>query len=113
MKTRSGFVSNSSSSSFVAIGIKTTSDDLRKIFPTFDDEDFDIWELEGTEDYPDVICPGEDDEYIIGKEIASWDDDEWEYQEVDIDEIRSDPKIKSSEEKLGKNAILICGMRAS
>lgn len=88
MKTRNGFVSNSSSSSFIIRGIKITKDDLKNILSIEEDEDgymktwdkqrelsqksneFDV-NIESTRDYFD----GEEtDEFVIGDRYTSLED---------------------------------------
>ena len=62
MKIRSGFVSNSSSSSFIAIGIKTKK---------LTEEQQEAIEKVGL----DWNSPNDDpNEYVVGQEFACWDD---------------------------------------
>ena len=65
MKTRQGFVSNSSSSSFVVLGMRVSQKDVEKV----GGQDA----IESTKLYCD--CPEGEDDYIIGKKIGRWSDD--------------------------------------
>jgi len=75
MKVRTGFVSNSSSSSFVAIGVKLTlTPQERRV-------------IELCPDLQVMVLSWDDDEYIVGQ--ALWFDDIYEsMQPIDIERLQ-------------------------
>lgn len=84
MKTRNGFVSNSSSSSFVVVGIEMeVSDELSEALCE-DNSEFSL--LNWYSDNRTGVCC----------KIASWDDDDYSDMEVDLED------VKEIEEKLQK-----------
>jgi len=100
MKVRNGFVSNSSSSSFIAIGVRGTEEIKQRVMNlNIDKEDY--------YDCDDVIY--DDSEYgIIGTEIASVDDcgyintDEISFEEIEnlTKELSEKYQIPKSEFKI-------------
>ena len=114
MKLRTGFVSNSSTSSFICLGIKATEEDLKKIWPKWDDDDFDVWEVEGQDDdNPSLIDAFEDGNYIVGEYLSSWSDEDCEMVEIDIqDLLKHSPQVEKVEKLLGKKAKLYAGIQA-
>lgn len=89
MKVRCGFVSNSSSSSFVMIGCPVTDDIKKLVIPEFNEDDEDYYEKwDKWRDESDCLYVERDDcEYIVGKQIASFDCDYLEDGEVSISDI--------------------------
>jgi hypothetical protein len=74
MKKRNGFVSNSSSSSFVFIGVKTEDNDL----------------IERAEKIAGIKIMSDDSVSYIGQSLADWGDEEGlECQTVDVDTIKA------------------------
>jgi hypothetical protein len=85
MKTRNGFVSNSSSSSFIAVGVK------RSTLPEFEVKE------EDEEFFYDAINIGEGD--LIGTYLACWDDTS-ELYDMEL----SSEKIEEAKDKFVSNA---------
>jgi hypothetical protein len=80
MKTRTSFVANSSSSSFIAIGIQ--SKELAERFFTFDEEEW-KWIVKDSVKLPSetTVCYSLCDKPIIGWMLSQWDD---EGTEIDL-----------------------------
>jgi len=100
MKIRNGFVSNSSSSSFVIIGKKLTNDE-KEILKNRCPEDLrEDWPYEHNEIF-NLINDGEQGVIYAGYSIAHFDDEQG-IDEVykEIGDINSSPKIKSLREIL-------------
>lgn len=97
MKVRNGFVSNSSSSSFIVAGIKVRKDQMSdELREELWDKDFRVLS-DGDDGVPSGYC-------VIGKELASPSDDYMEYTELSLASI--DENIKDVEAAVG-----IVGMR--
>jgi hypothetical protein len=88
MKNRWGFVSNSSSSSFVIIGIKQDYNNFEETENKSYEVGLSAWYLEGY-DY----C-------LIGKQIAHWSDGEGDINEITLD--RLEPLMKDVQSKINK-----------
>jgi len=93
MKIRTGFVSNSSSSSFVVLGIKMdkeTSEKLKKIYPPNTKDDGLWWGRLSEEIGLEVIY--NEPHCLIGESLTSCRDDYMEDGEYDIKEIEKKAK---------------------
>ena len=91
MKYRTGFVSNSSSSSFVMIGCPVTEDIKKLVIPEFNEDDDDYYEKRDKwRDESDCLYVERDDcEYIVGKQIMDVDDCGYLGEgEIDFDEMQ-------------------------
>ncbi len=86
MKIRTGFVSNSSSSSFVLIGKKMSMDELVEKFPGDEDWVYDRVEEKG------LIYFGEESD-VIGKELARSEDEVMEETELSFSDLEREAKI--------------------
>jgi hypothetical protein len=108
MKIRNGFVSNSSSSSFVLYGFKSNIKEIQKFFNKTDEEmeDFDFYEVEGKEGQPDIR--NDEDDYYIGVHIASGLDEE-PVTEFDILKILNNPIIPKLHEVMQRQPKLYAG----
>ena len=82
MKTRMGYVSNSSSSSFCIVGVVADSYNLAEQFDGYDEEKYD-----GAYDFLEEKCNGDlcfenglgdysEEQWIVGKSIESMQDDQ-------------------------------------
>ena len=96
MKTRNGFVSNSSSSSFIVWGAKVKKETLRSVFKLTADDDEITDELYGTgkkqkitfEDTRFYFGGDTTDDMIVGRDMGSLDDGSpTELAEIDKDEL--------------------------
>jgi hypothetical protein len=99
MKIRNGFVSNSSSSSFVLIGLQVSSDEVEKAYPTTEDDDSSD-QLYQDEAF-DSIYDDYSEVYYVGKLIADSDD----IFEVPLDELTKDEdkKVEAALKKFNKD----------
>lgn len=95
MKIRSGFISNSSSSSFVIIGVKVNEKDI------VGDSGEDLWEFMEDKNYDYVNFDYDGDEYVVGVRLARQDSDEvfMEEKEWDVNEVNS--KVDAIKKDLG------------
>jgi hypothetical protein len=108
MKIRNGFVSNSSSSSFVIVGCKLSraevDDFMAKFEGTLNARD-DVWyELNKQNIFVD-----NDYLNIVGKCLADFDEDEVKKITMSLDEIKD--LFTEVEKMLGKKPEIICGTR--
>lgn len=72
MKIRNGFVSNSSSSSFMIFGKIITTDELKRIFNFTDKDVENIWDYEGNAKLKYFSCKCVDDgkKWLIGSKLG-------------------------------------------
>ena len=106
MKIRSGFVSNSSSSSFVLIGARIPRSELCEM-GWYDDEDGDT-----TDKVPEGIKIYYDEgKYIVGIPLAKSYD--WGLENVEIDSSKIQEIIAKVSSALGRDVKLLIGTRPS
>lgn len=92
MKTRLGFVSNSSSSSFVLIGFKLNGDDKRALLEKGANKEFDVI------DSPSGMC--------VGKTVY-YDDSFYDFDEIDYLKEADDVKVKKACERFPNNKVML------
>jgi hypothetical protein len=98
MKTRTGFVSNSSSSSFILLGVKITSEEAEKKLQPSDYDAFDV--------------VYDDDSVYCGDLIQSSDGDYLACGSCALDTLKSNFKAQTAASKLDKDVKLYYGTRA-
>jgi len=102
MKVRQGFVSNSSSSSFVVVGYAIKTEELEKIS---EDKDIDIYDEIYDSGFR-YLCSGDNDTPegcdIIGKDIASMDEYFMKKGEISLEDLsKKATKVKDKLKELG------------
>lgn len=102
MKTRQGFVSNSSTASFVVIGIKIEQEKLQAILG---EEGYDNVR-QGYRNNHMAIC-GDGDTVYIGKEVVRTSDDGIQDGEVDIEMAIAEVKAFLKKNKLPQKPIML------
>jgi hypothetical protein len=98
MKIRNGFVSNSSSSSFVAFGFKLTKEEIDKVYPDDDDQIDNLY----NEERFDALYNDYDGKYYVG-EIREDGSDQLELFEVFYNDILKSPKLLKAMEVFNKS----------
>lgn len=98
MKVRNGFVSNSSSSSFVLIGHHLTKNDFSILFENSTDEKFSIWDAIDKKYGLDVHQDGDD--YYVGQKLYIEEDD-YDTKVKNLDKITEE--IRPLSDDLGDN----------
>jgi hypothetical protein len=119
MKIRSGFVSNSSSSSFVLIGCEVNKKELQKIQEKLvgrekvDSNDY-AWEDDAYEAIEDAgwLYDGERDKPIIGKILTEQADDGDYLEDASFSIKKIQDLADEVKEKIGKEPKLFMGTRA-
>ena len=115
MKVRSGFVSNSSSSSFVILGYKMTTDELKKKFGIKESDEYwdKVDELRGKTGLDFLSL---DNYELVGKLIAEIDSDMGEIGEAEFtgeDLKKITEEIKTKLEVTDKEPHIFTGTRAT
>jgi len=95
MKIRNGFVSNSSTSSFIVIGHKFKSEEITKFF-TEDEED--VYDALESIEYIGYVADSEVDAYYIGEVISDSGEDILEDSETEIGDLEQLKSIKAMRE---------------
>lgn len=105
MKARTGFVSNSSSSSFVILGYQLTTDDISKLNKVAEEKDMDFYELIYESDYIGdyEFLTESDHENVIGESIANVDEYYMEADQISLKTLKE--KSKKIVEDLSKIGI--------
>lgn len=107
MKVRTGFVSNSSSTSFVILGWSISEEQAKQYVKDviglegIDDEDDWIDKIYEDGEKNGIYHHGEEDEYFLGYMIAESSDSSFEGESVDLDKALE--KAKKFGEKIGLN----------
>ncbi len=111
MKIRKGFVSNSSTSSFVLLGVKIDVEKIRKKFKKEDDpEDIEIYELLEETAY-EILSDDDIDlnenEHVIGHTIASGDDSDFNGPNISLSDLNKIADNISEEFDVNKSELKI------
>ena len=116
MKIRSGFVSNSSSSSFVMIGCEVVRKDLKKLWDKLKTEENkeenwedDIYDLLYESDW---LYDGERDRPILGRKLAGQDTDTYQLDNASYTVEKVQKIMKEVEDVIGKEPKLFMGTRS-
>lgn len=98
MKIRNGFISNSSSSSFIILGFKISTEEIKNLYK--DSENFlDSWY---DEDEFDTLYNDNNNSYYAGH-LISYGDDQYESFEIDILKLKDFEKAKIAANKFNKS----------